>query len=124
MIYLNCPLADCAFIALTSPDPVIRQLVNRMQRLLSDPRGLTALTEPHRLEPAQQQQLINLAAEIAASWPTLSPAQMRTFLSALIRDIELHPDRVDIRIDRCGSRPLSGLTPQCCPPILTRTTRR
>jgi hypothetical protein len=117
LIYLNCPLADCAFIALTSPDPVIRQLVNRMQRLLSDPRG-------HRLEPAQQQQLINLAAEIAASWPTLSPAQMRTFLTALIRDIELHPDRVDIRIDRCGSRPLSGLTSQCCPPILTRTTRR
>ena len=74
-------------------------VVKRIHRLLSDPGRLTALAEPHRLEPARQQQLIDRAAEIAASWPTLSPAQMRIFLTTVIRRIDIHPHQVDINID-------------------------
>lgn len=74
-------------------------VVKQIHRLLSDSGRLTALIEPHRLEPARQQQLIDRAAEIAGSWPTLSPAQMRTFLTTLICRIDIHPHQVDINID-------------------------
>jgi len=81
------------------PAPAIEQLVaDRIRRFLSEPDSVIEATEPHRLEPAHQRQVIDRAAEITSSWATLPPMQTRDLLTTLIQRIDLRPDRVDMSI--------------------------
>src|SRR5713226_6403467 len=78
------------------PAPEIEQLVaNRIRQFLSEPDSILNATEQQGLEAANQQRLIDCAAQMSSSWSTLPPTQIRALLTTLMHRIDLRPDRVD-----------------------------
>ena len=65
---------------------------------LSEPDSILEIAERQALAPAMQQRLIERAAEIAGSWSSLPPMQMRALFAILIRHIEVRPDRVELQL--------------------------
>ena len=81
------------------PAPEIEQLVaKRMCQFLSEPDSILEIAEQQALAPAMQQRLIDRAAEIAGSWSSLPPTQIRALFTMLIRHIEVRPERVEVQL--------------------------
>src|SRR3954469_3390097 len=79
------------------PAPEIEQLVtDRIQQLFGEPASLIEAAEPFRLEAAAQRDLLRQAAEFAATWSSLQPAQIRLLLTILLWRIDLCSDRIDL----------------------------
>src|SRR4051794_29075724 len=75
----------------------IEQLVtDRIRDLLAEPASLIEATEALRLDAAAQHQLLQQAADIAASWSTLQPTRIRVILTTLVRRIDLRPNRIEL----------------------------
>ena len=65
--------------------------------LSSEPELFEAI-QSHVDGAAEQKRLIEQAAVLSRRWPDQSPAETRGLLRALVTRIELHPDKVDIRL--------------------------
>src|SRR5438045_426898 len=62
------------------------------------PTASSKLPNSRHLTPAMQQRLIERAAEIAGSWSSLPPTQIRALFTMLIRQIEVRPERVELQL--------------------------
>jgi site-specific DNA recombinase len=114
--YISHPLVTQARArspaGLRVPAAEIEQLViTRLGRFLSEPDSILGAIERYGLEAADQQRVIDRAADIADRWPTLLPVQVRTLLTALINRIDLQPDRVDVHIRTERLATLLGTAP-------------
>jgi site-specific DNA recombinase len=79
------------------PAPAIEQLVTeRIRHLFGDPASLIEATEPFGLQAAAQRDLLRQAAEVAATWSTRQPTQIRLLLTTLVRRIDLCSDRIEL----------------------------
>ncbi len=79
------------------------------ERILSFLRDRVAVSEfiaKEVADSAGQKQLINRAAMLADAWPEKSPTEKRAVLLALLDSVQVHSDRVDIRLMPKG---LTGL---------------
>ncbi len=99
--YVSHPLITQA--RATSPGGVrvpaleIEQLVtDRIRDLLGEPASLIEATEPFRFQAVAQRDLLQQAAEIAASWSTLQPIRISVILTTLVQRIDLHSDRIEL----------------------------
>jgi GAF domain-containing protein len=75
-----------------------RLVVTRIGQFFSEPARLSDALAAHIRTAAQQRQLLQRAAELAASWSTLTAAQLRTMLTAMVQRIVVGLDRVDIQL--------------------------
>jgi site-specific DNA recombinase len=74
-------------------------VVNRIRRLLSQPASLLEiLTAAEAGEPHLQPNLIAGANERAGEWARMSPLRQRVIVLALIRRVDIGPDRVVINL--------------------------
>jgi site-specific DNA recombinase len=81
------------------PAGEIEQLVTaRIGELLSDPARLSEALACCIETAGQQQHLQQRAAELAASWSTLSASRLRPMLATVIERIVVRPERVDIQL--------------------------
>ncbi len=64
-------------------------IVNRIRRLLTDPKSVFELIEHHIEAPADQQRLVARAGELAAGWGALSPLRARLILVTLVQRTEV-----------------------------------
>jgi site-specific DNA recombinase len=81
------------------PAPEIEQLVaKRFCQFLSEPDSILKATEHQGLEAADQQRLIDRAAQVSSSWSTLPSTQVRALFTMLIRQIAVRPERVELQI--------------------------
>jgi hypothetical protein len=81
----------------------------RLLHLLGDRAALFGALRDAGALPAtaaEQARVLQGAAELARRWPGLEPAVQASALRALLRRVELHPERLDLHIDPRG---LSGL---------------
>jgi site-specific DNA recombinase len=98
------------------PASNIEQLVaDRIRDLLSEPDKIIAVAAAQQWGATHQQQLVDRAIGFSASWSTLSPVQVRTFLTTLIERIEVHSDRVDTHIHRARLTTALGLAASSMP---------
>ena len=83
------------------PAPALEQLVrDRVGRMLADPAAMTDDGPSGERDAETQRRLIQLADEAAARWPALATSDVRTALLTFVPHINVHPDRVDLQIDR------------------------
>jgi DNA invertase Pin-like site-specific DNA recombinase len=81
------------------PAGEIEQLVTaRIGELLSGPARLSEALACCIETAGQQQHLQQRAAELAASWSTLSASRLRPMLATVIERIVVRPERVDIQL--------------------------
>jgi site-specific DNA recombinase len=81
--------------ALRIPAGEIERLVtSRVRQWLLDPGGIYQATR--LADPSAQRRLIARAGEIGNSWPELSGARQRVFLTTLIDRIDVGADQIDI----------------------------
>jgi DNA invertase Pin-like site-specific DNA recombinase len=87
----------------------------RLLQLLGDRAALFGALRDAGALPAtaaEQAQLLQGAAEVATRWPGLEPAAQAAALRALLRRVELHPERLDLDVDPQGlGRVLLGQEP-------------
>jgi hypothetical protein len=77
------------------PAGEIEQAVtSRLRQWLVDPGSVYQAVR--LADPSAQRCLIARAEEIGRSWPELPAARQRTFLTALIKRVEIRSDRIDI----------------------------
>ena len=69
-------------------------VTNRVRQWLVDPGSVYHATR--LADPLTQRRLIARAGEIGKSWPELPAARQRTFLTALIKRIDVGANRIDI----------------------------
>src|SRR5215212_1693480 len=94
------------------PAPEIEQLVaKRVCQFLSEPDSLLEATEQLGLDAANQQRLIDRAAQIAGGWSTRPTMQMRVLFTTLIQKIEVRPERVELQIRPARLATLLGTAP-------------
>jgi site-specific DNA recombinase len=94
------------------PAPEIEQLVaKRVCQFLCEPDSLLEATEQLGLDAANQQRLIDRAAQIAGGWSTRPSLQMRALFTTLIQQIEVRPERVELQIRRARLATLLGIAP-------------
>jgi site-specific DNA recombinase len=81
------------------PAAEIEQLVSsRVHRWLLDPGSIYKSTSARLADSSTQQRLVARAADIGKGWPELSVARKRAVLTALIEQIEVRVDQIDIRL--------------------------
>ena len=73
-------------------------VVNRLRLFLSDSAQVFGAIEAHIAAPNEQQWLIQRAAEMARTWPELPRAQARAILIALVARIDVHAERIEVRL--------------------------
>ena len=77
----------------------------RLLQLLGDRAALFGALRDAGALPAtaaEQARLLQGAAEAATRWPGLEPAAQAAALRALLRRVELHPERLDLHVDPQG----------------------
>ncbi len=99
--------------AVRCPAGEVEALVTtRLLHLLGDRAALFGALRDAGALPAtaaEQGRVLQRAAELARRWPGLEPAAQASALRALLRRVELHPERLDLRIDPQGlGRVLAG----------------
>jgi site-specific DNA recombinase len=99
--YVSQPLITGARVGspngMRVPAPEIEQLVtDRIQQLFGDPASLIEASEPFRLDAAAQRDVLERAAELAATWSTFQPSQIRVLLTTLVRRIEFRSGRIEL----------------------------
>jgi site-specific DNA recombinase len=101
--YISRPLTNDARVnapdAMRIPAGEIEWLVvARIDQFFSEPSRLIEILSQKVETAVQQRRLLQRAAELGANWPTLTAAQIRQLLTALIRRIVLGLDGVDIQL--------------------------
>lgn len=83
------------------PASALEHLVReRVGKLLADP-AVTSIENPSDLcDAGEQCRLVKLAKNAAERWPTLATSDVRAALLIFALRINVHPDRVDLTIDR------------------------
>ena len=126
--------------AVRCPAGEVEALVTtRLLHLLGDRAALFGALQDAGALPAtaaEQGRVLQKAAELAQRWPGLEPAAQASALRALLRRVELHPERLDLHIDPQGlGRVLLGQEPRAetphspgeadrAPPILISVAAR
>ena len=103
--------------AVRCPAGEVEALVTaRLLHLLGDRAALFGALQDAGALPAtaaEQARVLQKAAELAQRWPGLEPAAQTSALRALLRRVELHPERLDVHIDPQGlGRVLLGQEPR------------
>jgi site-specific DNA recombinase len=81
------------------PAGEIEQLIiTRIGEFLCDPARLSETLASQLETAAQQQHVLQRAAELGATWSTLPAARLRPILATIIGRIVLRPERVDIQL--------------------------
>jgi hypothetical protein len=73
-------------------------VAGRMRAFISSEPEVFAAIRSHVDEAAMQKRLIGQATALSRSWPDQSPAEIRGLLRAMVARIELHQDKLDIRL--------------------------
>ncbi|GLK76458.1 hypothetical protein GCM10008171_17120 [Methylopila jiangsuensis] len=85
--------------------PALEQLVrDRVGRMLADRATIMDAGSSTDRGARDQHRLAQLGQEAAARWPALETPDVRAALLAFVPRIDMHPDRVDVRVDRAGCR--------------------
>jgi site-specific DNA recombinase len=79
-----------------------RIVLSEIGDLFANPGRLAEALGPSVETASEQQQILKRAHEVAAAWPELPVAQLRSGITMLCRRINLHSDRIDIEISRRG----------------------
>ncbi|RXF72851.1 recombinase family protein [Hansschlegelia zhihuaiae] len=83
------------------PAPALEQLVrDRIGRMLADPATMMNAGSSTSRDAEDQRRLAQFGQETAARWPALATSDVRTALLAFVPRIDVHPDRVDLSVDR------------------------
>jgi site-specific DNA recombinase len=101
--YISRPLVTEGRASTTTgmrvPATEIEQLIgDRLCSFLADGGAVFDAIAQHIAIPREQQKLIEAAAALARDWPELSVSRRRGVVCALVDRIELHAERVDVRL--------------------------
>ena len=75
-----------------------RLVADRVCRFLSNDAEIFEAIQGWNHEVAKLKQLVERAAKLSKTWATLSPAQTRSILRALIARVDVHTTKVDIHL--------------------------
>ena len=75
-----------------------RIVVNRLRLFLSDNGQVFDAVGIHVEDLTERKRLVERATEIANTWPDLPHAQARAMLCAQIARVDVHTDRIDVRL--------------------------
>jgi hypothetical protein len=75
-----------------------RIVVNWLRLFLSDGGQVFDSIQTHVRDQGDRKRLIDRATEVSSAWPELPHAQTRSILIALVARVDVHADRVDVRV--------------------------
>jgi site-specific DNA recombinase len=75
-----------------------RLVTSRISEFLSDPARLSEALASYLETAAQQQHVLQRAAELGAAWSMLPAARLRPILATIVGRIVVRPERVDIQL--------------------------
>jgi site-specific DNA recombinase len=81
-------------------------VIAELRSLLQDPGALLDLLSAVAPDLAEQQELLQAAADLAERWPTLPPGQIGTLVRATIARVVLQSDQIDIAFSPARLRAL------------------
>jgi site-specific DNA recombinase len=81
-------------------------VIAELRSLLEDPGALLDLLSSVAPDLAEQQELLQAAADLTGRWPTLPPGQIGTFVRATVARVVVRSDQIDIALSPARLRAL------------------
>ncbi len=81
---------------------VEKLVVQRIRQCLAEPSTLYAVISPHLIHPQAQQQVLAQAKVLADTWTTLPSIRLRTFVRALVHQVIVRPEEVELQLRTRG----------------------
>ena len=76
--------------------------MDRIRVWLADPVAVLNAVQCHGPDAIAQKRLLDQAARLAAGWQDLDAEYLRALLLAMVTNVQVHSDRIDVTLDQMG----------------------
>ena len=77
-------------------------VADRIRVWLADPVAVLNAVQCHGPDAIAQKRLLDEAARLAAGWQDLDAEYLRALLLAMVTNVQVHSDRIDVTLDQMG----------------------